>query len=41
MPIRRFGGIHHFVPTEQIYTPDHVRSLRALWARGVVPTMAA
>jgi pimeloyl-ACP methyl ester carboxylesterase len=31
--IRRFSGIHHFVPPEQIYTADHVRTLRDLWAR--------
>jgi hypothetical protein len=31
--IRRFDGIHHFVPPEQIYTPDHVECLRSLWAR--------
>ena len=31
--IRRFGGIHHFVPPERIYGPDHVQALRALWAR--------
>ena len=31
--IRRFPGIHHFVPPEQIYSPDHIQALRALWAR--------
>ncbi|MDQ6772776.1 MAG: alpha/beta hydrolase [Candidatus Dormibacteraeota bacterium] len=31
--IRRFSGIHHFVPPEQIYTSDHRRALRELWAR--------
>jgi pimeloyl-ACP methyl ester carboxylesterase len=35
--IRRFSGIHHFVPPEQIYTPDHVRALRDLWARAADP----
>ncbi|MDQ6898398.1 MAG: alpha/beta hydrolase [Candidatus Dormibacteraeota bacterium] len=30
--IRRLSGIHHFVPPEQIYTADHVRGLRDLWA---------
>jgi pimeloyl-ACP methyl ester carboxylesterase len=29
--IRRFAGIHHFVPPEQLYTPEHVRELRQLW----------
>ena len=32
--VMRFAGIHHFVPPEQIYTPDHVEALRQLWARG-------
>lgn len=31
--IRRFAGVHHFVPPEQIYTPDHVRMLLDLWRR--------
>jgi len=31
--IRRFSGIHHFVPPEQIYGPEHVGELRNLWAR--------
>jgi pimeloyl-ACP methyl ester carboxylesterase len=34
--IRRFSGIHHFSPPEQIYTADHVRALRDLWARAAV-----
>ena len=38
--IRRFRGIHHFVPPEQIYTADHVRALRELWARAAVPAVA-
>lgn len=29
--IRRFPGIHHFVPPERLYTPDHVHALRGLW----------
>jgi pimeloyl-ACP methyl ester carboxylesterase len=33
--IRRFTGIHHFVAPEQIYTAEHVRALRDLWARAV------
>ena len=32
--IMRFAGIHHFVPPEQIYTPEHIEALRQLWARG-------
>ena len=31
--IKRFAGIHHFVPPEQIYMPEHVQALRELWAR--------
>lgn len=31
--IRRFAGIHHFVAPEEIYSPDHVATLQALWAR--------
>jgi len=30
--IRRFRGVHHFVPPERIYTPEHVRAIRTLWA---------
>lgn len=30
--IRRFSGVHHFVPPERIYTDEHVRALRQLWA---------
>ncbi len=37
--IRRFSGIHHFVPPEQIYTADHIRALRELWARAAVPAV--
>jgi pimeloyl-ACP methyl ester carboxylesterase len=29
--IRRFTGLHHFLPPEQIYTPEHVHALRQLW----------
>ena len=32
--IRRFPGIHHFVPAEQLYTAEHVALLRETWARG-------
>lgn len=37
--IRRFTGLHHFVPPEQIYSPDHVEQLRRLWAQAAVPVM--
>jgi pimeloyl-ACP methyl ester carboxylesterase len=30
--VRRFDGIHHFVPPDQIYTPAHLQVLRELWA---------
>jgi pimeloyl-ACP methyl ester carboxylesterase len=30
--IRRFDGIHHFVPPEDIYNADHIQALRELWA---------
>ena len=29
--IRRFAGIHHFVPAEALYTPEHVALMRGLW----------
>jgi pimeloyl-ACP methyl ester carboxylesterase len=31
--IRRFPRIHHFVPPEEIYSADHVETLRELWKR--------
>lgn len=31
--VRRFEGIHHFVPVDQLYTPQHLQELRCLWAR--------
>jgi pimeloyl-ACP methyl ester carboxylesterase len=31
--IRRYRGVHHFVPPEAIYTADHVRALHELWLR--------
>ncbi len=31
--IRRFAGLHHFVPPEHLYTPEHVGELRRLWTR--------
>jgi len=30
--VRRFSGVHHFVPPEQIHTPAHVRALTELWS---------
>lgn len=32
--VRRFSGIHHFVPPEEIYCDAHVRLLRELWTAG-------
>jgi hypothetical protein len=32
--VRRFAGVHHFVPPTAIYTEDHVRLLRDLWTAG-------
>jgi pimeloyl-ACP methyl ester carboxylesterase len=29
--VRRFEGIHHFVPPERIYNEEHVGELRRLW----------
>ncbi|TMF00721.1 MAG: alpha/beta hydrolase [Chloroflexi bacterium] len=29
--VNRYAGVHHFVPPEQIYTPQHVSALLALW----------
>lgn len=37
--IRRFTGLHHFVPPEQIYRTDHVEQLRRLWTQAAVPVM--
>jgi hypothetical protein len=30
--VRRFSGVHHFLPPEQIYTPAHVGALLQLWS---------
>ena len=30
--VRRFGGIHHFVSPQELYNPDHVKALHALWS---------
>lgn len=32
--VRRFAGVHHFVPPERIYTPAHVNALKDLWSEG-------
>jgi pimeloyl-ACP methyl ester carboxylesterase len=29
--VRRYAGVHHFVPADQIYTPDHAALLFDLW----------
>jgi len=29
--VHRYAGVHHFVPPEQIYTPQHVSALLGLW----------
>jgi pimeloyl-ACP methyl ester carboxylesterase len=39
--VRRFGGVHHFVPAEQIYSSDHVQTLRELWERAAMPATAS
>jgi pimeloyl-ACP methyl ester carboxylesterase len=31
--VRRFEGVHHFVPPEEIYTPEHAGLLVELWAK--------
>jgi pimeloyl-ACP methyl ester carboxylesterase len=31
--IRRFRGIHHFVPPELIYNAEHLDAIRALWGK--------
>lgn len=30
--LRRFDGIHHFVPPARLYTPEHVDALRDFWS---------
>ncbi|HET7421064.1 MAG TPA: alpha/beta fold hydrolase [Candidatus Dormibacteraeota bacterium] len=32
--VRRYAGVHHFVPPEEIYRPQHVRELLDLWKKG-------
>lgn len=31
--VRRFDGIHHFVPADRLYTPEHLEELRELWKK--------
>ena len=31
--VQRFGGVHHFVPPEQIYTAAQVGAIQELWER--------
>lgn len=33
LQVRRFSGVHHFVPPEQLYTAEHIAALRDLWTR--------
>lgn len=33
--IRRYHGVHHFVPPEMIYTPEHAALLLDYWRRAV------
>ena len=30
--VRRFEDVHHFVPPDRLYTPEHLTELRELWA---------
>jgi pimeloyl-ACP methyl ester carboxylesterase len=39
--VHRFTGIHHFVPPEQIYTPEHVELLCNLWTGARRPVAAS
>ena len=40
--VHRYAGVHHFVPPEMIYTPDHVRLLLEHWRRAeeLVPQLS-
>ncbi|HKW58476.1 MAG TPA: hypothetical protein VJR46_01790 [Candidatus Dormibacteraeota bacterium] len=40
--VQRFAGVHHFVPADQIYTPDHARMLLDHWRRAeeLVPQLS-
>ncbi|HLZ94192.1 MAG TPA: alpha/beta hydrolase [Candidatus Dormibacteraeota bacterium] len=39
--IRRFAGIHHFVPPEEIYSGAHVDALRQVWKRAETVAVAS
>jgi pimeloyl-ACP methyl ester carboxylesterase len=36
--VRRFEGIHHFVPADKLYTPEHLQELRNLWTKSDAAT---
>ena len=38
--VKRFAGVHHFVPPGQIYTAEHAQALENLWARASGPELA-
>jgi pimeloyl-ACP methyl ester carboxylesterase len=40
--VQRFSGVHHFVPPEMIYTPDHAQTLLDHWRRAeeLVPQLS-
>ena len=35
--VRRYPGVHHFVPPDMIYTPAHARTLLELWRSAEQP----
>jgi pimeloyl-ACP methyl ester carboxylesterase len=38
--VKRFAGVHHFAPPDQIYTAEHAVALEDLWARASGPEFA-
>jgi pimeloyl-ACP methyl ester carboxylesterase len=38
--IRRYRGVHHFVPPQDIYTAEHIQAIRDLWARAQAMVVA-
>lgn len=38
--VKRYPGVHHFVPADQIYTAEHALALEDLWARASGPEFA-
>jgi pimeloyl-ACP methyl ester carboxylesterase len=38
--VKRYAGVHHFVAADQIYTAEHARALKDLWARASGPEFA-